>query len=113
LPDPTGRPVLALASTLPYGVPTFLDINPWERADAAATQPAHRHPQVYESSDAHRRKENIEHMYPYSGFRGQGDGDSAEAEVDHRGERFGVGVTEAASVDEPDLGVDAFESTVR
>ena len=24
-PDPTGRPVLALASTVPYGAPTFLD----------------------------------------------------------------------------------------
>src|SRR5688572_6920698 len=49
-PEPTGHPVLALASTLPYGVPTFLDADPWERTGAAATQPAHRRPTVYEAS---------------------------------------------------------------
>ena len=32
--------------------------------------------------------------------------------MDHGGEVFGVGVAVAAFVDEPDLGVDAFESTV-
>src|SRR5687767_7644617 len=46
-PEPTGHPVLALASTLPCGVPTFLDTGPWERTDAAATQPAHRRRTVY------------------------------------------------------------------
>src|SRR3979411_1934060 len=29
-PEPTGHPVLALTSTLPYGVPTFLDTVPSE-----------------------------------------------------------------------------------
>src|SRR4051794_39513784 len=41
-PEPTGHPVLAHASTLPCGVPTFLDIDEWEITGAAATQPAHR-----------------------------------------------------------------------
>src|SRR6476661_2529280 len=46
LPDPTGHPVLALASTLPFGVPTFLDVR--ANSGAAATRPAHRHQPCYD-----------------------------------------------------------------
>lgn len=42
LPDPTGHPVLALASTLPCGVPTFLDPCPVTRTRTAATRSTHR-----------------------------------------------------------------------
>ena len=41
--DPSGRPDLALASTLPCGVPTFLDTH----VRAAATRPTHRRGPVY------------------------------------------------------------------
>jgi hypothetical protein len=40
---PSGRPDLALASTVPFGVPTFLDTV--DRA--AATRPTHRQPPLY------------------------------------------------------------------
>jgi hypothetical protein len=44
------------------------------------------------------------------GSAGEGEGDPAEAEVDHRGEGVGVGVAVAAALDDPDLGVDAFQA---
>jgi hypothetical protein len=42
---PSGRPDWPLASTLPCGAPTFLDITP-DEGDAAATRPTHRRPPV-------------------------------------------------------------------
>jgi hypothetical protein len=45
-------------------------------------------------------------------FGGQSDGDAAEAEVDHRGEGVDVADAEAAALDEPDAGVDAFQPGV-
>jgi hypothetical protein len=40
------------------------------------------------------------------------DGDSSEAEVDHGADGVEVAVAEAAALDEPDFGVDAFEASV-
>jgi hypothetical protein len=51
-------------------------------------------------------------MYPSSGFCGEGDADSAEAEVDHGCEVVGVGMAVTAPVDESDFGVDSFKSAV-
>jgi hypothetical protein len=45
-------------------------------------------------------------------LRGQRDGDSAEAEVDHRGEGVDVADAEAAALDELDFGVNAFQPGV-
>lgn len=44
---------------------------------------------------------------------GQRDLDACKAEVDHGGEGLGGGVSVAASLDDSNLGVDAFEAGVR
>jgi hypothetical protein len=48
-------------------------------------------------------------MCDYSPFCGQVDRDSTEAEVDGGGESVEIPEAVAAALDEPDLGVDAFQ----